>query len=180
MKNVVILYSTTDGQTLKISRRIQSILQNNGHEVKLCPIGSIDRKALDRSDKVIIGAGIRYGRHRKEVFDFIENNQDILESKFSAFFTVNLVARKPGKSSPGANPYLKRFLAKISWKPDELAVFAGKIDYPKYSVIDRQIIRFIMLLTKGPTDPNSVIEFTDWEQVEQFGKVVSAAGLPEQ
>jgi menaquinone-dependent protoporphyrinogen oxidase len=25
-------------------------------------------------------------------------------------------------------------------------------------------------MTKGPTDPTTVIEFTDWQQVEAFGR----------
>jgi menaquinone-dependent protoporphyrinogen oxidase len=28
-------------------------------------------------------------------------------------------------------------------------------------------------MTHGPTDPTAVVEFTDWEQVEAFGRVVS-------
>jgi menaquinone-dependent protoporphyrinogen oxidase len=35
------------------------------------------------------------------------------------------------------------------------------------------MIRFIMWMTHGPTDPTAVVEFTDWEQVEAFGRVVS-------
>jgi menaquinone-dependent protoporphyrinogen oxidase len=35
------------------------------------------------------------------------------------------------------------------------------------------MIRFIMWMTKGPTDPDTNIEFTDWNQVEEFGRVVS-------
>jgi menaquinone-dependent protoporphyrinogen oxidase len=30
-----------------------------------------------------------------------------------------------------------------------------------------------MWMTKGPTDPNTNIEFTDWSQVEEFGRLVS-------
>jgi menaquinone-dependent protoporphyrinogen oxidase len=30
------------------------------------------------------------------------------------------------------------------------------------------MIRFIMLITDGPTDPSTVIEYTDWGQVEAF------------
>ncbi|MEI7538802.1 MAG: flavodoxin domain-containing protein, partial [Comamonadaceae bacterium] len=51
-------------------------------------------------------------------------------------------------------------------------VFAGKLDYPRYRFIDRQMIRFIMLITKGPTDPSVVVEFTDWQAVEEFGRTV--------
>ena len=35
------------------------------------------------------------------------------------------------------------------------------------------MIRFIMWITKGPTDPQAVVDFTDWQQVENFGQVVS-------
>jgi menaquinone-dependent protoporphyrinogen oxidase len=31
-----------------------------------------------------------------------------------------------------------------------------------------------MLLTKGPTDPGTVVEFTDWQQVEAFGRRIVA------
>ena len=30
-----------------------------------------------------------------------------------------------------------------------------------------------MRITKGPTDPEAVVEFTDWKQVETFGLLVS-------
>ena len=28
-------------------------------------------------------------------------------------------------------------------------------------------------MTKGPTDPKAVVDFTDWEQVDGFGRLVS-------
>jgi menaquinone-dependent protoporphyrinogen oxidase len=31
-----------------------------------------------------------------------------------------------------------------------------------------------MWMTKGPTDPKAVIEFTDWAQVEAFGRRIAA------
>lgn len=86
---------------------------------------------------------------------------------------MNVVARKAEKNTPETNPYLKKFLKQISWKPKVLAVFAGKIDYQKYGVLDRFMIRLIMWMTKGPTDPKTNIEFTNWEQVEDFGRIVS-------
>jgi menaquinone-dependent protoporphyrinogen oxidase len=58
-------------------------------------------------------------------------------------------------------------------RPKELAVFAGKLDYPSYGFLDRLMIRLIMWMTKGPTDPEAVIEFTDWPQVEKCGRLIS-------
>lgn len=123
-------------------------------------------------DKIIIGASIRYGKHQPQVYRFVKTNKAILEQKPGAFFSVNVVARKAEKSQPQTNPYMKKFLRQIEWQPDVLAVFAGKINYPLYSFWDRLIIRFIMWVTHGPTDPETVIDYTDWRKVEEFGKRV--------
>ena len=53
-------------------------------------------------------------------------------------------------------------------------VFAGKLDYPRYGFLDRQMIRFIMLMTRGPTDPTAIVEFTDWQRVEAFAQRIHA------
>lgn len=69
---------------------------------------------------------------------------------------------------------MRKFLKRMRWKPKQLAVFAGKLEYPSYNVFDRSLIRLIMWLTKGPTDPSAVVEFTDWEQVDAFGELISS------
>jgi menaquinone-dependent protoporphyrinogen oxidase len=146
---------------------------NAGHQVVVVPVTEAPDIDLGLFDKIVIGASIRYGKHRPAVYDFIKRNQALLESRPSAFFSVNVVARKPEKSRPETNPYLQKFLRQIRWRPRVLAVFAGKIDYPRYGFLDRSMIRLIMWMTHGPTDPTAVVEFTDWEQVEAFGRVVS-------
>ena len=158
---------------LEISRRLQQVIEQQGHRVTLISVGDEAQVDLQSFDKIVVGASIRYGKHNREVYDFIKRNEQLLDSKPNAFFSVNVVARKPEKNQPETNPYLKKFLRQISWKPGELAVFAGKIDYPRYSFRDRLIIRFIMWMTKGPTDPEAVVEFTNWKQVEGFGRLVS-------
>jgi len=142
----------------------------------VAPLAQADGLELPAFDKFVIGASIRYGKHQPAVAQFIARHQALLESRPNAFFSVNIVARKPEKSQPGTNPYLIKFLRQISWKPKLLAVFAGRLDYPSYGVFDRFMIRMIMRMTHGPTDPTAVIEFTDWAQVQAFGRRVSAMG----
>ena len=173
MAKILIIYSTTDGHTRSICERLQSIAAA-GNDVDLVPMAEQPGIDIAPYDKVVIGASIRYGKHQQEVFDFIKRNQAALESKANALFSVNVVARKPEKNTPETNPYLQKFLKKISWKPDNLAVFAGKIDYPRYGTFDRTMIRFIMWMTKGPTDPTLTIEFTDWDKVDEFGRRILA------
>ena len=173
MSRILIIYSTTDGHTQKICRRLSQVVEQLDHQVTLISIEDESSVALESFDKIILGASIRYGKHHKKVYAFIKRNEQLLDSKPNAFFSVNVVARKPDKNQPETNPYLGKFLKQISWQPKQLAVFAGKLDYKKYGFLDRQLIRLIMCITKGPTDPETVIEFTDWKQVENFGRLVS-------
>lgn len=173
MANIIIIYSTTDGHTVNICSHLQQVINGRGHQVSIVSIDDAQSVDLASFDKIVIGASIRYGKHNKKVYAFIKSNEQLLNAKPNAFFSVNVVARKPGKNQPDTNPYLKKFLKEISWKPKRLAVFAGKIDYPRYNFWDRNIIRFIMWMTKGPTDPNATIEFTDWNQVKGFGQTIS-------
>ncbi len=174
MANILIIYSTTDGHTRTICERLQQVVVEQQHSVVVAWMSDDPEIDLQTFDKVVIGASIRYGKHQPQVFDFIRKNQAELESKPSAFFSVNVVARKPEKNQPETNPYLQKFLRQISWQPENLAVFAGRIDYPRYGFVDRQMIRLIMWMTKGPTDPTTTIEFTDWEKVDEFGRKIAS------
>jgi menaquinone-dependent protoporphyrinogen oxidase len=172
MSRILFLYSTIDGHTLKICQRLQQVVERAGHQVTLSELGDWREVELEPFDKIVIGASIRYGKHRPRVADFMRAQRRILELKPSAFFSVNIVARKPNKNTPETNPYVGKFLRQIGWRPRQVAVFAGMLDYARYRFLDRQLIRFIMFLTGGPTDPGSVVEFTDWKQVETFGQQI--------
>jgi menaquinone-dependent protoporphyrinogen oxidase len=172
MARILILYSSTDGHTRKICNRLQQVIEQNADHVTLVSIKDARQVNLQVFDKIVIGASIRYGRHSKLIRHFIESNLPLLDGKPNAF-SVNIVARKPKKNRPETNPYLRTFLKQTSWRPRELAVFAGKLDYPKYGFVDRLMIRLIMAITGGPTDPKTVVEFTDWKTVEAFARRVS-------
>lgn len=169
MARILIVYSTVDGQTREICRRLAKQLVDGGSAVTLADIAELDPAKLGAQDKIVVGASIRYGKYRPELVRFVREHASELNAMPSAFFTVNLVARKAGRDTPERNPYVKKLLKETAWRPDEIGVFAGRIDYPRYSWRDRQIIRLIMWLTGGPTDSRTVEEFTDWEKVRAFG-----------
>ena len=74
------------------------------------------------------------------------------------------------KSKPQTNPYVIKFMKCMQWRPGLVSVFAGNQDYKRYSFTDRLMIRLIILITKGPTDSKIEIEYTNWEQVNEFGR----------
>jgi menaquinone-dependent protoporphyrinogen oxidase len=171
-ERILIAYATTDGHTRRICERLKQVMESLGRRVTVALLSEAGTLDLPGFDRVVIGASIRYGHHQPLVAEFIARHQALLESRPSAFFSVNIVARKPNKNTPETNPYCRKFLKSIAWQPRLTAVFAGKLDYPSYGFVDRQMIRLIMLITQGPTDPKAVVEFTDWAKVEAFGRLV--------
>lgn len=178
MAHILFIYSTIDGHTLEICERLQHVIEREGHRSSLRELTPDSEIDLGSFDHAVIGASVRYGKHRPEVARFIEQNIEALESAPSAFFSVNAVARKPEKRGAHSNPYAKKFLGSITWKPAAVAIFGGKIDYPRYRFGDKMMIRFIMWLTRGPTDLGSTTDFTDWDEVEAFGRTISTMGRP--
>ena len=172
MKKCLIIYSTTDGHTKKICEHIIDQLKGL-QETTLMTISDTSQEELTKYDNIIVGASIRYGKHKKEVHEFIKKNIDAINSKNNYFFSVNAVARKDNKNTPETNPYVIKFLKQTAWNPTFTGVFGGKVDYPKYRFFDKHIIRFIMWLTNGPTDITKSYEFTDWNSVTTFSKKIA-------
>ena len=63
---------------------------------------------------------------------------------------------------------MRKAIARHRLAPALAVAFAGRLDYPSYGWWDRQIIRFIMLLTGGPTDPPTCVEYTSGPAVDEF------------
>ena len=112
MSNILIIYSSKDGQTLKICQTLQTEIEMARHQVTLTALDEADAIDFSRFDKIVIGASIHYGHHDAGIHALIKRNQALLGSKPSAFFSANIVARKPGKNTPETNPYLLKFLKK--------------------------------------------------------------------
>ena len=172
MISSLIIYSSTDGHTKIICKRIIDFLKDR-NITKLVSLNEAKNLDLSEFDKIIIGASIRYGKHSEDLYKFIELNKNILNEKESVFFSVNVLASKPEKNTPDSNPYIKKFLKISKWRPNKIGVFAGKVDYPNYNFFDKYIIKLIMFITSGPTDTSQSFEFTDWSKVENFAKEIN-------
>jgi len=165
--SALLLYQSHDGQTEKIMRYIADILSQD----MICTIQDIETfpdKELENYDTVLIGAALRYGHFNKKVLQFVNRHRDYLSSIPCAFFGVCLIARKAHKRTLETNVYLRTFFKKTSWQPPLIVSIAGALLYPRYTWFDRLMIKLIMTITGGETDTSKEIEFTDWEQVQEF------------
>ena len=173
MKKVLFLYATTDGQTIKICKHIQSQLPEYHCEFQNLDNGDVVDFSL--YEKIVIGASIRYGHLSKNLYHFIEANLEALKQNKVAFFCVNLTARKEeqGKDTPEGSVYMRTFLKKSPWTPKLQAVFAGALRYPQYKFFDRIMIQLIMKITGGETDTTKEIEYTNWDKVSNFANRIN-------
>ena len=169
---LLILYSTVDGHTKSICDYAKEKLDKK-KKITIAPIEDANQYELKDFNELVIGASVRYGYHRKNVYEFIEINKELLTKMKTAFFSLNLTARKPEKDTPDTNPYIIKFLKKVNWEPDVKGVFAGRLDYPSLDCANKLAILFIMLITNGPKDISKVYELTNWSKVDELIESIS-------
>jgi menaquinone-dependent protoporphyrinogen oxidase len=165
-----LYYATRDGQSRRIAERIAGRLAGTG--IPTLPHGlaaalPVPQK-LAEARLVTVVAAVRYGRHLPEAEHFLAIYRTLPAPPPLVFLSVNLTARKPGKDTVEGNVYLRKSIARHRLTPVLALAIAGRLDYPRYGWLDRQLIRFIMKLTGGPTDPKTCIEYTAWNVVDDI------------
>jgi menaquinone-dependent protoporphyrinogen oxidase len=169
----LILFSTRDGQTREIASYLASELKEQGIYADVVNLNRTEEITWQDYDRVVIGASIRYGHFHPALDRFVKKHMATLNSLPGAFFSVNLVARKPEKRTPQTNSYTRKFLLNSPWQPALCAVFAGALRYPRYRWFDRFMIRLIMKITGGETDTRKEVVYTDWAQVAGFAREIA-------
>jgi len=172
MKSVLVLYTSRQGHTARIARRLCESIEGAGGRATMMDLREARHEGVDwsRYDVVAVGAPVLYGTYDKDFLDFVAAEREHLDAKPNSFFNVSVVARVPEKSTVEGNRYMQKFLALSPWKPRDLKVIAGKVDYPSWAWHERFMIRLIMRMTHGPTDPTAVIDYTDWDDVGAYGR----------
>ncbi|MCZ4338415.1 menaquinone-dependent protoporphyrinogen IX dehydrogenase [Shewanella colwelliana] len=168
MASVLIVYYSRGGHTAKITQAMADHIRQQGNRCDVMQIGQLGEIDWGEYDCVALGACVLYGSYDKSVFAFANQYQQQLSAKPNSFFSVNVVARNPEKRIPENNKYLQKFIELSAWKPNDVKVIAGKVDYPSWRWYDRWMIQLIMKITDGPTDPTSVIDYTDWDDVNVY------------
>jgi menaquinone-dependent protoporphyrinogen oxidase len=172
MKNVLFVYATTDGHTYKILRNIEQNLQEVA-KVQYYNVNTDTKELkLENYNYILIASPIRYGHFSKNIYNFINTNSEALNKLNASFISINLTSRKEGKDNPKTSGYLKKFNKKSLWQPKNIAMFAGKLDYPKYKFFDKYMIKLIMYLTGGETNTSKTVDYTNWRKVKEFSTAI--------
>jgi menaquinone-dependent protoporphyrinogen oxidase len=173
---MLLCYATRDGQAKKIATRIADRLAARGIAVAARDLDGNPPSAAEIAAAPLVAAvlAIRYGKHLPQSARLLDAYRACPTPPPLALASVCLTARKPGKDTAEGNLYLRKYIARNRLTPALAAAFAGRLDYPRYRFLDRLAIRFIMLITGGPTDPTVTVEFTDWAKVDAFADDIAA------
>jgi len=170
----VLYYATRDGQARRITEYIQRRLAEKSittslQNAAITPAPTV----LAAAGALVLVAAVRYGHHLPEAESFLRIYQSLTSPPPLVLASVNLTARKPAKTTAVSNNYLRKTIAHHRLDPAIATAFAGRLDYSRYRWLDRHIIRFIMLLTQGPTKLDTCIEYTSWSAVDVFAAQIA-------
>lgn len=166
---ILVIHATRDGQTARIAERMGNAINARGHVAKVldCESPAI-AESLGECDAVIVGGGIRYGKHPPALEKLVRRHFAAIVMRPNAFFSVSVSAGGPGARPAEASKNLERFLERCSWKPDRTATIAGALLYTRYNPLIRFLMKAIVGHCGGDTDTSRDYEYTDWAAVEDF------------
>jgi menaquinone-dependent protoporphyrinogen oxidase len=149
----------------RIAGAVGEVLEGRGMAVDLRALSRSTAPDPSAHTALALVLSVRYGHFDSNARRFLKRHRDWVEGVPTMLMTVSLTARTPEKRDPAVHVYTRKFLERTGWRPAVVEVVAGALEYPRYNWFDRMMIRFIMRITGGETDPAVSIEYTDWDQV---------------
>ena len=169
MHDLLIAYSSGEGQTAKIAQHMAELGRAAQMRVELCDVAHIaPARSLREFDGIIVGGSIHGGKHAPDLVKFVTDHGQALNSRPSAFFSVSLSAAGDDEQQHDAWLCLNEFLKASGWSPAHKTIIAGAVRYRAYGFLKRMLMKRILKRAGGETDTNRNFEYTDWEQVEAF------------
>ena len=163
----LIIYGTSEGQTRKISRFMEEVLEDAGHKATIAD-ATEEPPSPEKYDVVIIGSSVHMGKYHSAIKDYIIKNKDLLNQKSSAFFSVSMaIASKIDKEHKEVEEIAEKFLHNIQWQPNAIWHIAGALKYTQYDYFKKLVMRMIAKGEGGETDTTHDYEYTDWDAVKE-------------
>jgi menaquinone-dependent protoporphyrinogen oxidase len=169
IRDVLILYATTEGQTRKVAEALAVTLRAAHLTVDVVNATAAGDTSAERYRSVIVAASVHAGRYQKPVRRWTRTHATALASRPNAFVSLCLAVLGRGPTvDRELDAILRRFIDATGWTPDETKIVAGALPYTKYSWWKRRLMRSIVRRNGGDTDTSRDYEYTDWLDLEAF------------
>jgi len=165
---ILIVYGTTEGQTRKIARYMEEVLQTVNHHVVIANAND-EPPSPENFDVVFIGASVHIQAYQSAVKHYVTENLNALNHMPAAFFSVSMaVASDIEEEHEDARSIAINFLDDTGWFAQETKHIAGALKYSKYNYFKRLAMRMIAKKQGSATDTSEDHEYTDWNDVKTF------------
>ena len=169
MTSILITYGTGQGQTAKIAGCIESILSDQGFDVRTAHLGEMSSVSIDDFDAILVGGSINNRQHRPEVLEFVREHRDAITARPNGFFQVSMASAVGSEwAEEGVQMFVDQLTDETGWEPDRIGRFAGAIKYPRYGRFLRLGFLAYSAISTGDTDTSREYKYTDWDEVERF------------
>lgn len=175
MSRILVIHHSRDGQAARIGSRIARVLEACGNRVEVLPATTPSLTAdIDENDAIVVGAGVRFGRHGGEFERTLRRHREGLAHKPNAFYSVSMAMAGDEPKREEARRYADGLIARTGWHPDRTVLFAGALRYTAYNPFVRWMMRKIAEHTGRATDTTCDHEYTDWAEVDRFARDFAA------
>ncbi len=173
MASVLILWSSTEGQTRRIVQAVEQELRKGGHKLETINADAPPRSwIVSKADALLVAASIHRGHYSEGLRTILTRQSSRFGALPAAFLSVSLSAAKP-ETQAEADGYIAALLEETGFKPALTFSVAGALRYPEYSFLKRWMMKKIAAKGGLPTDTSQVHEFTDWGRVREIAARVA-------
>lgn len=172
MTRLLIAYHSYDGQTAKVAERVASGLRGRGFEIDLRQVE--EAPAVGGYDGVIVGDGIRFGRHSRALVRYLRAQRSQLHEKPLVVFQVSMTAATDDEEHRKvADGFTRSLVRRAGVQPTHVEDVAGALRYTQYGWVTKRVMRSIARREGNATDTSRAHEYTDWAAVDRFADQIA-------
>lgn len=170
MSRILIVYGSTYGQTGRIVERLSSDLTVAGHRVTAWKGDQLPaRPVLSGYDGYVIAGSVLYGKYQPYLVEFARSNAERLASMPGVFVSVcGALIGDWAEGPKEARKYEASFQQLTGWTPSLVRSLPGALNYTRYGLLTRFIMKMISRRTGRPTDTSRDWDGTDWAAVDRL------------
>ena len=169
-RRVLVAYASMHGSTGEVAEAIGKVLCSQGATVDVRLVKNVE--SLTPYNAVVLGSAVRSDKWLSEAIQFVEKNRKTLSRMPVAYFLTCLTLTKPSEENAGrARSYMDPVLEAVpEVKPVNMGLFAGVLDYSKYSFGIRAVMKYKMS-SKGVKEG----DYRDWDAIQSWAGRASGA-----
>ena len=165
--DLLVLYSTSEGHTAKIARKIVEVLENRNHNVTLTATSDPGYCDPATFDAAILCAPIHMASYPSDFVQFVTDWKHSLQKVTTMLVTSSLlIAADSEEKKQEAEQYPIGLAESSGWQPDQIYNVAGSLNYPEYDLFKRWIMKLAARELDWSDDTSKEFELTDWKELK--------------